>query len=292
MLYFYGLGVALESIARGRFSRETLKNVVVPENYWRSLENRLTYRELNASSSDTVLDLGSPKLLSLYLADRVKAEVFSTDIEGYFLRDYTAFGRQKGVPESRFHVLEADGRKLPFPDNHFTRAYSISVLEHIPGTGDTECAREIGRTLKSGGICVITVPFSPESSEEYRKPSAFYWSGKSVKEPAPKSANVSANVSGGKSKNSDEPPRVFYQRRYSESDLHDRIIVPSGLRLKKAEFMGDRVARMNGKEIAYYLPRLAGPLHPILSRMFHATPSESWKDMKNPLGALLVLEKP
>jgi SAM-dependent methyltransferase len=288
MLYFYGLGVGLESIARGRFSRETLKNVVVPENYWRSLENRLTYRELNASSSDTVLDLGSPKLLSLYLADRVKAEVFSTGIDGYFLRDYAAFGRQKGVPESRFHVLEADGRKLPFPDNHFTRAYSISVLEHIPGTGDMECAREIGRTLKRGGICVVTVPFSPVSSDEYRKPGAFYWAGKSVKEPVPESANAS----NGESIRSAEPPRVFYQRRYSESDLHDRLIGPSGLRLKKAEFMGDRVSRMNGKEIAYYIPRLVGPLHPILSRMFHATPSESWKEMKNPLGALLVLEKP
>jgi len=288
MLYFYGLGLGLESIARGRFSRESLKNVIVPENYWRSLENRLTYGELNASSADTVLDLGSPKLLSLFLADRVKADVYSTDIEGYFLRDYTAFGHQKGVPESRFHVLEADGRKLPFPDNHFTRTYSISVLEHIPGDGDRECAREIGRTLKSGGICVITVPFSPVSSEEYRKPAAFYWSGKSVKEPA----SDSTDALGGESKSGAELPRVFYQRRYSERDLRDRIIDPSGLRLKKTRFMGDRVARMNGKEIAYYLPRLAGPLHPILSRMFHATPSESWREMKNPLGAMLVLEKP
>ena len=271
MLYFYGLGHGLESIARGRFSRESLKNVIVPENYWRTLENRLTLNELRASSSDRVLDLGSPKLLSLFLAERVKAEVYSTDIQGYFVRDYRAFGHQRGVPDSRFHLLEADGRNLPFPDSHFSRAYSISVLEHIPGTGDTECAREIGRTLKKGGICVLTVPFSPESSMEYRRPEAFYWSGNSEK--------------GG------ESGKVFYQRRYSEKDLHDRLIRPSGLRLKKMEYMGDRVARMNGKEIAYYLPRLAGPLHPLLSRMFHARPSGSWRKMKNPLGALLVLEK-
>jgi SAM-dependent methyltransferase len=271
MLYFYGLRLGLESIARGQVSRESLKNVIVPENYWRCLENRLTYNELRASSSDRVLDLGSPKLLSLFLAERVKADVYSTDIEGYFVRDYGAFGHQRGIPDSRFHVLEADGRSLPFPDNHFTRVYSISVLEHIPGTGDSECAREIGRTLKKEGICVLTVPFSPESSVEYRKPGTFYWSGNSER--------------------GEEPAKVFYQRRYSEKDLHDRIIRPSGLRLKKMEFLGDRVARVNGKEIAHYLPRLAGPLHPLLSRMFQAQPSGSWREMKNPLGALLVLEK-
>jgi SAM-dependent methyltransferase len=272
MLYFYGVRLGLESIVKGRISRESVKNVIVPENYWRTLENRLTYDELHASASDRVLDVGSPKLLSLFLADRVKAEVYSTDIERYFMQDYAAFRDQRGIPESRFHVLEADGRNLPFPDDHFTRVFSISVLEHIPGDGDTECVREIARTMKKGGRCVITVPFAPESGVEYKKADSFYWSGNSVP----------ANEENG----------VFYQRRYSESDLRDRLIVPSGLRTRKLRFMGDRVALGNGKEIASYFPPLTGPLHPLLSRLFHATPSISWKDMKRPLGALLVLEKP
>ena len=77
MLYFYGVKLGLESLVRGRFSRESVKNVIVPENYWRTLENRLTFDELHASASDRVLDVGSPKLLSLFLAERVMAEVYS-----------------------------------------------------------------------------------------------------------------------------------------------------------------------------------------------------------------------
>lgn len=271
MLYFYGLKLGLASLVRGRFSRESVKNVIVPENYWRTLENRLTFDELHASSSDRILDVGSPKLLSLFLADRVRAEVYSTDIEKYFVRDYAAFREQRGIPESRFHVLEADGRNLPFPDGHFTRVYSISVLEHIPGDGDRDCAREIARTMKSGGICVITVPFAPESGVEYKEADQFYWSGNSAQ----------GNGETG----------VFFQRRYSERDLRERLISPSGLRARKIVYLGDRVALGNGKEIASYFPPLTGPIHPLLSRLFHDRPSPSWKDMKRPLGALLVLEK-
>ena len=150
MLYFYGVKLALESFAGGRFSREALKNFIVPENYWRTLENRLTFDELCVSATDRVLDVGSPKLLSLFIAERLRAEVYATDIENYFVNDYAGFRRQRGIAESKFHALEADGRSLPFPDGHFTRAYSMSVLEHIPDRGDSECVKKIARTLAPG----------------------------------------------------------------------------------------------------------------------------------------------
>ncbi len=272
MLYFYGVRLALESIAGGRFSREALKNLIVPENYWRTLENRLTFDELGVSASDRVLDVGSPKLLSLFIADRLKAEVYATDIESYFVNDYAAFRRQRGIQDTRFHALEADGRHLPFPDGHFSRAYSMSVLEHIPERGDSECVKEIARTLAPGGVFVLTVPFAPVSAEEFKNPESFYWSGNSGE--------------------ADGTSKRFFQRRYSERDLHERLILPSGLRLRKVEYLGDRVALSNGSEISRYLPPLTGPIQPLLSRIFHESPSASWTNLKKPLGALVVLEKP
>jgi len=269
MLYLYGVKLGIESIVRGRLTREAVKNVIVPENYWRTLENRLTFEELGATAADRVLDVGSPKLLSLFLADRVGAEVYSTDIERYFLEPYASFRRMRNIPESRFHVMEADGRKLPFPDEHFSRVYSISVLEHIPGEGDSECMREIARTMRPGAVCVLTVPFAPEGRSEYRDADAFYWAG-------------SAGGTSGK---------VFYQRRYSEVDLVTRLIVPSGLRHCKTRYLGDRVSPGGGKEIAEYFPPYTGPVHPLVSKIFHAAPSASWREMKKPLGALLVLRK-
>ena len=271
MLYFYGIRIGVGAILRGRASREAVKNVIVPENYWRTLENRLTYDELRATSADRILDVGSPKLLSLFLADRVGAEVYSTDIESYFMEDYASFRRMRRIPESRFRVMKADGRKLPFPDAHFTRIYSISVLEHIPGDGDSECMQEVARTMKPGALCVLTVPFAPDGRNEYRDADAFYWSGNS-------------EGSAGET-------RVFYQRRYSEQDLLSRLVAPSGLRLFKTRYLGDRVAFPGGKEVAEYFPPLTGPLHPLVSKIFHAPPSPSWKGMKKPLGALLVLRK-
>ncbi|MCK5572526.1 MAG: class I SAM-dependent methyltransferase, partial [Bacteroidetes bacterium] len=128
-----------------------MKNIIVPANYWRTLEYRIVFEELDASRSDRILDIGSPKLLSLYLADRVGAEVFSTDIERYFIQDYDTFRRMRTIPEERYHTVEADGRSLQFEDESFTKIFSISVLEHIPGSGDTECMEEIARTLKTGG---------------------------------------------------------------------------------------------------------------------------------------------
>jgi SAM-dependent methyltransferase len=272
MLYFYGLGLGLEALARGMFSRETVKNIVAPENYWRGLEFRLTFNELQASPSDRILDVGSPKLLSFYLAERVKADVYSTDIEGYFISHYSGLRNMRGVPECRFHALEADGRCLPFPDGFFTRAYSISVLEHIPGNGDAVCLAEMGRVLRSGGICVVTVPFGPERGAYYRSADKFYWSQNS--EPG------------------NDRGTVFYERRYSERDLEERLIIPSGLIRCKQLYFGEKINLGADKELDQFLPPVTGPLHPLLSRLFHERPSTCWRQMKKPLGALLVLRKP
>jgi len=229
MIHYYGMRLGIESFLKGRITREAIKNVIVPANYWRTLEYRLTFDALSATPADRILDVGSPKLLSFYLADRVGAEVYSTDIEDYFVPDYVAFRSMRKIPESRFRPLRADGRQLPFPDSHFTRAYAISVLEHVPGTGDADCMRELARTLAPGGICALTVPFSPKSRDEFKRPKEFYWSQASVE--------------------SGNPSMVFYQRRYSENDLETRLVLPSGMRLKKLLYLGDRLPLKDGREV-------------------------------------------
>jgi hypothetical protein len=118
---------------------------------------------------------------------------------------------------------------------------------------------------------VLTVPFAPESRNEYKDKDSFYWS-----------ANVTA----------EEPSEgTFFQRRYSERDLHTRLIEPSGLEAVKIQYLGDRVSFSDGKEFSEYLPLLLGPLHPLASRLFHAIPSLSWQDLKHPRGAMVVLRK-
>lgn len=43
------------------------------------------------------------------------------------------------------------------PENHFDRAFSISVIEHLPRTNIENVMRHVHRSLKSGGLFILTV---------------------------------------------------------------------------------------------------------------------------------------
>ena len=268
MLHAYGLKLGVKLLLRGKW-RRSLHYLVIPVNYWRALEFRLVWNEVGFHVGDRVLDIGSPKLLSLYVARKTGAEVFATDIEDYFVDEYRLLRQMEGVPAERFHIQVEDGRRLSFPNGCFSKVYSISVLEHIPDVGDTACAREMARVLAEGGRCAITVPFSPDSLVEHRRDD-FYW------------AQSSVGVEDGE---------FFFQRKYSEEDLFTRLINPSGLRLRKLGFIGERVTVGPGRELMDLLPPVTGPIQPLLSRLFLSKPVESWKELKKPLCALIVLEK-
>jgi SAM-dependent methyltransferase len=269
MLYSYGMQVGARLLLRGR-TRQSLPYLIRPVNYWRAIEYRIVMAEAGFGPGDRVLDVGSPKLLALYLAGVIGAQVVATDIDDYFVRTYSDVRAQERIPAERLRLQVEDGRRLSFADGSFTRAYAISVLEHIPDDGDSQCVRELARVLEPGGRCLITVPFAPESRDEYIEPAGLYWSAHS---------------------RSDSAGRVFYQRRYGEDDLYRRLIGPSGLRLRRLRYVGERVLTRSRRELSDLLPVISGPLQPLMSRMFHSPPVDSWRALKKPLCALVVLEK-
>jgi SAM-dependent methyltransferase len=267
-LYAYGLRVGLYLFASGRVKRG-LRYLAMPVPYWRSLEYRLVWKEADFQSGDRILDIGSPKLLSLYLAEKIGAEVFATDIEDYFLGEYDFLRNARKISHQTLHLEVEDGRRLSFPDNSFTKVYSISVIEHIPEEGDTECLREIGRVLRPGGLCLITVPYWPTSRDEYRPPN-FYWARSSTSTP---------------------DGRVFFQRRYCQEDLYTRLIKPSGLTLRKIEYVGEHIMVHSQREFGEFLIPPTGPFHPLLSRVVHTRPVTSPEQLKKPLCAFIALTK-
>jgi SAM-dependent methyltransferase len=268
-LYRYGVRIGMHLAAAGRLNRG-LRYLIRPIPYWRSLEYRLVWNEAAFERSDRVLDIGSPKLLSIYLAERVGAEVFATDIEDYFLNEYRFLRAARRLSPDQLHLEVEDGRKLSYPDDSFSRVYAISVVEHIPDGGDAQCLSEIGRVLQPGGVCLITVPFWPTSKDEYRAPN-FYWAGSS------------RQATTG---------RVFFQRRYSEKDLYARLVKPSRLEVKEIVYVGERILRRSTRELSEFLIPPTGPLQPLLSRVVHTAPTHAWRQLKKPLCAFLVLKKP
>jgi SAM-dependent methyltransferase len=261
------LGLAL---LRHRQLVRGTRYLVVPVNYWRSLEYRLALEQSGFVSGDRVLDIGSPKLLSLWLAEKLDVSVVATDIESYFTAEYELLRRIRRIPPDRFGLAVEDGRSLSFDDASFDKVYSLSVLEHIPHDGDTRCVREIARVLAPGGRCVLTVPFWPTSRIDWRDPD-FYWSSASV---------------------DDTTGKVFFQRRYSQAEIHERLIGPSGLRLTKLRFVGDRLQVGSNRELCEFLPPVTGPLQPALARLLQTRPVADWRTLRKPLCALVVLDKP
>ncbi len=269
-LYGLTLRAGYHLLAARRWKRG-LRYLVEPVPYWRSLEFRLVWEHGDFRAGERVLDVGSPKPFSLYLARSVGAIVDSTDIEDYFMDEFSLLREAMGVPAERMPIRVEDGRSLSYADGQFDKVYSVSVIEHIPDDGDSECARELGRVLAPGGSCLITVPFWPTSKNVYRKPN-FYWSG----------------VSGA-----EQDGLVFFQRRYSAEDLQKRLIAPSGLVADKVLYVGERVMTRSENEVSEVMPRVGlGPGHPLISRAFHTRATADWTALKKPLCAFIKLTKP
>jgi hypothetical protein len=66
--YRVSIGLGVRELARRRHLREAVIRVVVPMDPSRYLELPWAVRQLDARPGETVLDLGSPKLLGVVLA--------------------------------------------------------------------------------------------------------------------------------------------------------------------------------------------------------------------------------
>jgi SAM-dependent methyltransferase len=116
-----------------------------------------------------VLDLASPKLLALWLAENSGAEVVATDAWDEEIETWWQLVSAADPRGRRFDGLTlevADGTALPYQSGEFDAAYSVSVIEHIPGNGDAAAMAELERVLRPGGTLALTFPFREHFEEE------------------------------------------------------------------------------------------------------------------------------
>jgi len=216
-LYRFGMLVGLRTLPVAL--RHGLKRLILPVEYIRYAEDVYVLQHLEVRSGALVLDVGSPKLLSLFLAARFGAHVHATDLLDYFFDSSGAYAdRVLGTHRDRYVMRTEDARALTYPDDTFDRIFSISTIEHIPDDGDSAAMEQLARVLKPGGICCVTVPWRDTGYVEQFKPGGdpeAYW--------------VAATEQ-----------RVFYQRAYDRPTLEDRLIKPSGLEVVDVSFWGER----------------------------------------------------
>lgn len=215
-VYRFAYSVALRSAGRNHL-KEVARLAIEPCNYWRNAEVPAVLGRLRLEPGMKVLDIGSPKLPSLFVWSQLGAEVWATDLFPYFFDEYSHYWRRLGTPStsSTYHIEVQDARKLSYPDSCFDRVYSISVLEHIEGEGDSAAMREIARVLKPGGLCCLTVPAAAQYREETTSAELYFI------------------------KPVDDRP-VFYQRHYDEESLRKRLLDASGLCVLSVEYFAEK----------------------------------------------------
>ena len=248
-VYRFGLRVGARTFRVA--PRDALKRLVLPVEYIRCAEFRYVLQHLDVAADHRVLDIGSPKLLSLFLAARVGADVWATDLVDYFFTAYGAYASSVLKDgHGRYHMETQDAQALTYDDEAFDRIFSVSVVEHIPGDGDAAAMQEIARVLKPGGLVCLTVPWSDQGYVEdfQTKGDDAYW------------------VEGG----SEE--RVFYQRVYDRDSMKKRLLGQHGLDVIDVSFWGERRIAVEDAILSPRLPRLARyamlPAHFALNRMF------------------------
>ena len=173
------------TLTRWKGARVGLNRILVPLDPWRFWEMGRVAEEF---FSGACLDVSSPKLLPSLLQSEGKGHWHAID------RFDLEIHRWKHVdPALSFNVCDA--RQLPFADQSFEHALTISVIEHIPGDGDRRALREIFRVLRPGGILHLTTNVACEPRTLYRAKPAW---------------GATSTESNG---------RVFFERHYGPTEI-------------------------------------------------------------------------
>ena len=264
-IYRFSYSLALRSLS-WRHAKQVLRLVLEPCAYWRNVEVPAVVNHLGVRPGDRILDIGSPKIASLYLCYRMGVEVYATDLYPYFFDEYSHYLRclRSSPSGASYHIELQDARCLTYPDCYFDKVYAISVVEHIED--ESLAMGEIARVLKPGGLCCLTVPFAACYYESTIDHEIYY------KKPV------------------DGKP-VFFERHYNARALQTRLVAPSGLRLTAMEYYGERWVPF--ERVYWRLPRLPrmalSILGPFFSRLFLYRVSQD--SLGSARAALLVLRK-
>lgn len=171
-IYKFVMKLIVKSLYKPKLLRtkEIIGFVMEPMDYWRIQEIPQALSYIRLKGGEKVLDIGSPKLSSLYLASTSRSDIHSTDLLDYFIPDYENIKKHLNL-ENLINDT-ADATKLKYGNEEFDYVFSISVIEHI--FGDDIAMKEIARVLKPGGLAIFTLPFHSDAVDEYHD--APYWS--------------------------------------------------------------------------------------------------------------------
>jgi SAM-dependent methyltransferase len=159
-LYRYGVASGVASLSRVTEAKFAAGLLLHPVGYWESVELPLMMRELLPAPGERILDVGGPKLMALYLAEKLGARVDATEVREAQVRNFTRLRELRHVPGDRLHITIASGEGLPYDDELFSKAYCMDVITPREAGAGLAVLRELCRVLLPGGRCSVTIPFN------------------------------------------------------------------------------------------------------------------------------------
>jgi len=250
----------------------SLKEFFYGVNYFKQLEYPLVYHYLKLKDNETYLDIGTGKSIFPFFC-QLRNKNIKTHIidDGSIIKDcfnhYQLLRTKLGEELfSKIKIKNIDGCNTKYHTEKFDKISCISVIEHLSGDSDKNMAKEIGRLLKKNGMAILTFPINRYFIEE----------------------DGSLGVG-------------YYQKKYNPQTILNKIIIPSGLSLKKIIYFGEvfpSLSRIYVNKIWFQKSGLLlNIFSPIFWRICYSYNGDfqiDWKptmDKKVPGVACLVLEK-
>jgi SAM-dependent methyltransferase len=163
-LYRYGVASGWASLSHVTDASFAAGLLLHPIGYWESAELPLLFRELRPAPGERILDVGSPKLLALYLAEKLGALVDAADEHADLVEKFSRLGALRRVDEGHFRLEVSAGTRLPYEDSSFSKAYCMGRIDSSDAGNGSMLLREIRRVLIAGGRCCVSVPFALASA--------------------------------------------------------------------------------------------------------------------------------
>lgn len=161
------------------------------------------------------LDVGSPRLFSLYVADLNPAvSTLMINPDRADAGTTAAIVSKLGI--DRVRVEPRDVGSLAGRGDRYDCVWAISVIEHVSGSDDDRSAvRRMRAALGPRGRLILTVPVDRGYSEEYRDRSPY---------------DVPGEVSGA---------GRFFQRWYDAAAIRERIVASAGAEPAVVRWFGE-----------------------------------------------------
>ncbi len=192
----FGFNLAFRLLLKGKLSLKLFFN---PVSIVRYFEYDFAHSHIGNIDNKNILDVSSPYLFGFFISANNNCNYHYINPDKEDLQNVKSLANK--IKFSGNYLTEClDAKKMHYPDNNFDRIISISVIEHVNNSSDSEVIHEMWRVLKPSGLLILTFPVKKDYEEELISKDIY---------------NLNREETKGK---------FFFQRYYDDNKIEERLL--------------------------------------------------------------------